>query len=78
MTADAKMELIKSALESGRIVLISTATRTVRITPSAWAVWQRRSPQRPMIYVSRAGSLRMREGRGYVSADYCSINVVDR
>lgn len=73
MTAAEKMALISKALDEGRTVYLTTQTRSFEITPRVRERFA--SAGHPVLRVSASGSLRLAEGRGYVSADFCSISV---
>lgn len=75
MTATEKLEMVTTAIGAGKTVYFVTHTNATKITPKTWARFE--AAGRPVVKVSASGSLRLAEGKGYVSADFCSIRVAE-
>lgn len=75
MTATEKLTLIEARLAQGATVYLTTALKSIKLTPKNAARFT--ATGHPIVKVSGA-SLYVAEGRHYVCADYCGISTEAR
>jgi hypothetical protein len=72
MTITERMQMISDALDSGKTVYISSATRVTKVTPKTAKKFA--AINRPVFKVA-SDSLYMTSGNKYLCINYCSISV---
>ena len=69
-SAAAVFDAIHERLDSGCTILVATAMRTTKITPTTAARWDRNGDQ---LFKASGASLYMTSGRSFVCIDGCAI-----